>query len=188
MQFDASTGPDAVPPDSPSSSGRVGNCLLLTSDSLRMLVPRTLVAEVLGPQLLQFAGDEASGLLVFGWRGRRVPLLDSSVLGAAQASDTDEGLWNMPGEELGEDAKIALFYGIKHPQLLPFYGVSITHNPRLLRVSDGDLEEITGVTLHPAELMRIRVEGVEACIPRVDHIESALIDAMKVFATSHATS
>ena len=146
------------------------NCLLLTSAALCMLVPRAVVAEVLGPSFLEFARDEDTGLEFFGWRGRRVPLLGGPALGDAQAENR---------EELGEDAKIAIFYGLKHQQLLPFYGFAITRSPRLLRVADGDLEEVTGVPLHPAELMRIRVEGIDACIPRVDHFENTLIDLMK---------
>jgi len=146
------------------------NCLLLTSAALRMLVPRAVVAEVLGPSFLEFARDEATGLEFFGWRGRRVPLLGGPAIGASHAADA---------QELGEDAKIAIFYGLKHQQLLPFYGFAVNRSPRLLRVAEGDLEEVTGVELHPAELMRIRVEGGEACIPRIDHFESTLIDLMK---------
>jgi hypothetical protein len=146
------------------------NCLLLTSAALRMLVPRAVVAEVLGPSFLEFARDESTGLEFFGWRGRRVPLLGGGAVGASHAADA---------KELGEDAKIAIFYGLKHQQLLPFYGFAVTRSPRLLRVAEGDLEEVPGVQLHPAELMRIRVDGDEACIPRIDHFESTLIDLMK---------
>jgi len=146
------------------------NCLLLTSAALRMLVPRAVVAEVLGPSFLEFARDEATGLEFFGWRGRRVPLLGGPAIGASHAAD---------GKELGEESRIAIFHGLRHQQLLPYYGFVLTRSPRLLRVADGDLDEVAGVSLHPAELMRIRVEGSEACIPRVDHFENTLIDLLK---------
>jgi hypothetical protein len=150
------------------------NCLLLTSAALRMLVPRAVVAEVLGPSFLEFARDESTGLEYFGWRGRRVPLLGSPAAGTAHpAPDSDEH------RDFGEEAKIAIFHGLKHQQLLPYYGFVITRSPRLLRVAEGDLEEVTGVPLQPAELMRIRVDGGEACIPKVDHFETTLIDLMK---------
>lgn len=142
------------------------NCLLLTRAAFRMLVPRAVVAEVLGPSFLEFASDAATGLEFFGWRGRRVPLLDGAALGATHAA------------EFTEETKVAIFHGLKHQQLLPYYGCVITHSPRLLRVGDGDLEEITGVQLHPAELMRVRVDGGEACIPKIDHFESSLIGMM----------
>jgi hypothetical protein len=147
------------------------NCLLLTSAALRMLVPRAVVAEVLGPSFLEFARDEATGLEFFGWRGRRVPLLDGPALGATRAA------------EFTDESKVAIFHGLKHQRLLPYYGCVITRTPRLLRVAEGDLEEVTGVQLHPAELMRIRVDGDEACIPKVDHFESTLIDLMKAQST-----
>ncbi len=143
-----------------------GNCMLLTIDALRMLVPRTIVAEVLGATLLEFARDENNGLDFFEWRGRRVPLL-GAVIGATRAV------------EITEESKVAIFHGLKNQQLLPYYGFVISRSPRLLRVSDGDLEEVTAAQLHPAELMRIRVEGNEACIPKVDHFEHILIDLMK---------
>lgn len=143
-----------------------GNCLLLTIDAQRMLVPRTIVAEVLGPSFLKFVRDEATGLEFFAWRGRRVPLL-GAVIGTTRAVD------------ITDESKVAIFHGLKNQQLLPYYGFVITRSPRLLRVSDGDLEEIPGAQLHPAELMRIRVEGNEACIPKVDHFENTLIDLMR---------
>jgi hypothetical protein len=149
------------------------NCLLLTSAALRMLVPRAVVAEVLAPSFLEFARDEVSGLEFFGWRGRRVPLLGGPAIGASHAAAAPE-----PGAE----ARIAVFYGLKHQQLLPFYGFVVTRSPRLLRVAEGDIEEVTGVQLHPAELMRVRVEGVDACIPRIDHFETTLIGQMKTLA------
>ena len=154
-----------------AAGGREGNCLLLTGAALRMLVPRTLVADVLGPSFLEFVKDAATGLEFFGWRGRRVPLLPASVFGAARNATIDD------------ESKVAIFHGLKHPQLLPYYGFIVTRSPRLMRVSDANLEEITGVELHPAELMRIRVEGGEACIPRVDHLENSFIDLFKRPAT-----
>lgn len=151
------------------------NSLLLTVAALRMLVPRAIVAEVLGSSLLEFVRDEASGLVYFSWRGRRVPLLGGAMFGHVHATGTEK-----VGEDGGsEESKIAIFHGLKHQQQLPFYGFVTTRNPRLLRVSDDDLEEVSGVQLHPAELMRIRIEGNEACIPKVDHFETTLVDMMK---------
>ena len=155
------------------------NSLLLTVAALRMLVPRAIVAEVLGSSLLDFVRDETSGLVFFGWRGRRVPLLGGATVGAAHAPETTERIGERTGEGTDQESKIAIFHGLRHPQQLPFYGFMTTRNPRLLRVDEDDVEEIAGVPLHPAELMRIRVDGNEACIPRIDHFESTLVELMK---------
>lgn len=155
------------------------NSLLLTVAALRMLVPRAVVAEVLGASLLEFQRDAGSGVVFFNWRGRRVPVLGGAMIGAVHASEAIEKVGDRGGDGAGEESKVAIFHGLKHQQQLPFYAFVTTRNPRLLRVGDDDLEEVTGVPLHPAELMRIRVDGVEACIPRVDHFENTLVELMR---------
>lgn len=148
------------------------NALLMTAENMRILVPRSIVAEVIGASLLEFVTDEASGLTTFLWRGRRVPLLR-----AAAAADTTAVL-QRKGEQ-PDETKVAVFHGLKQQQLLPFYGCVVAGSPRLLRLQEDDLQELDGVMLQPAELMRVRVEGEEASIPKVDHFESTLIERIK---------
>lgn len=148
------------------------NALLMTAEDMRILVPRSIVAEVIGSSLLEFATDEASGLTVFLWRGRRVPLLRATAPADTAAAPG-------PSDEEAVESKVAVLHGLKQQQLLPFYGFVVAGSPRLLRLEEDDLEELDDVRLNPAELMRVRVEGEEASIPKVDHFESALIDRIK---------
>lgn len=148
------------------------NALLMTAENMRMLVPRSIVAEVIGASLLEFATDEASGLTTFLWRGRRVPLLRAAVPVDTPAAPQRSG-------EQPDETKVAVFHGLKQQQQLPFYGCLVAGSPRLLRLEEGDLEELDGVTLQPAELMRVRVEGADASIPKVDQLESTLIERIK---------
>jgi hypothetical protein len=148
------------------------NALLMTTGNMRILVPRSIVAEVIGASLLEFSVDEASGLTTFLWRGRRVPLLRAAAAGDAAVVPQRSG--GQPDE-----TKVAVFHGLKQQQQLPFYGCVVAGNPRLLRLEESDLAELECTELQPAELMRVRVEGEEASIPKVDQFESTLIDRIK---------
>ena len=164
MPEDNQTNPlDGLPAD---ASQREGNCLLLTLNVLRMLVPRNLVAEVVRFSYLRFTQDPRSGLQVFDWRGRKVPHLNHAVLGERQEARVDD------------DTKVAVFHGLRNRELLPYYGFTITGSPRLMRLNEGELEQIVDTPLHPGELMRIRLAENEAFIPKVDHFEITLIEKL----------
>lgn len=141
------------------------HALLMTAAGQKMLVPRAIVAEVIGAAVLEFAVAAGTGLVEFPWRGRRVPLLRPAAIDG-----------NAP--VTGKNAAIAVFHGLRQQRELPFYGVLIAHSPRLLRLEEDDLEEISDVQLQPAELMRVRVDGEEAGIPKVDQLESTLLSHM----------
>jgi hypothetical protein len=70
---------------------------------------------------------------------------------------------------------MVIFYGLKDSQKMPFYGLTVTRSPQLVQVSDEDLEEVETDSLHPGELMQIRIKDVDAFIPKVDHIENSLL-------------
>lgn len=145
------------------TAARECNCLLLALNEQRLLVPRNLVAEVLPHSFLNLAQDPETGVELFDWRGRRVPLLPAAVLGEKQeAEDTDE-------------TRVAVFHGLRNREELPYYGLTISCSPRLMRLYEQDIEEVTDATLHPTELMRVMIDEGEAGIPDVDHLEDALI-------------
>lgn len=148
-------------------AAREGNCLLLTLNTRRLLVPRNIVAEVVRHSFLRFSQDPDSGLGYFEWRGRRVPHLKCEVLGEESEPEVDD------------DTRVAIFHGLRNRELLPFYGFTISGSPRLLRVSEDDLMHINVAELHPAELMRVGVDQEEAYIPKVDHFENGLIEQLK---------
>ena len=148
-------------------TGRVGNCMLLTLNSLRMLVPRNIVAEVVRYSFLRFTRDADSDLEYFDWRGRRVPHVKSAAL----CGDAEP--------EVNEDTKVAVFHGLRNRDLLPYYGFTISGSPRLLRVSEADITQLDTATMHPAEVMRVTIDQGEACIPKVDHIETTLLGVLK---------
>lgn len=148
------------------------HALLLTAAGRRILVPRALVAEVVSATVLELAADGASGLEEFSWRGRRVPLLRAAALAEAPAPAA-------AADGQPEETAIAVFHGLRQQAQLPFYGLLVAHSPRVLRLGEDDLEEVTGVPLPATELMRVRVQGEDASIPRVDQLESNLLALMQ---------
>ena len=159
-----------MPPEpgiSAPHAGRESNCMLLTLNSSRLLVPRNIVAEVVRYSFLRFTQDPRSGLEFFDWRGRQVPHVRSELLGA------------LADPEVNDDTKVAVFHGLRNRDLLPYYGFTISGSPRLLRVTESDVVQIEENELQSGELMRVTVDKGEACIPKVDYIETSLIELLK---------
>lgn len=139
------------------------SCMLLGLSDRQMLVPRNMIAEVVRFSFINFRRDEIRGINSFEWRGCQVPHVESNVVG------------NEKDDVIDDEARVVIFYGLKDSQKMPFYGMTVNRSPQLLQVGDEDLEEIDPETLHPAELMQVRIKDVEAFIPKVDHIENSLL-------------
>lgn len=137
--------------------------MLLGISDKNMLVPRTIVAEVVRYSFINFRKDEIRGISSFEWRGCQVPHLGSNVVGS-----TDDAV-------IDDEARVVIFYGLKDSQKLPFYGMTVRRSPQLVQVGDEDLEEIEAESLHPGELMQVRIKDVDAFIPKVDHLENSLL-------------
>lgn len=157
------TDTDAVPA---GSDGGTSSCLLLTINDTRLLVPRTLVAEVIRHTFVDLEEDEETGLRTFDWRGCRVPHIR-----------------NVPGGEIDlggtqDEARLVIFYGLQDTRALPFYGLSVSRSPQLLLVEEQDLKELDDGSAHPAALMTVTLQGKDAVIPRVDYFENAILKLM----------
>jgi hypothetical protein len=139
------------------------SCLLLTLDGPNMLVPRMVVADVLKNTFIELTRDEDSGLEFLEWRSCQVPLVNTAVAGKFIAAKVEE------------EARLIIFYGLTDPQRLPFYAIMVSRGPQLLQVSAQDMEEISEQPLQDWELMKIKVQGNAAFIPKVDHFERSLL-------------
>lgn len=164
----ATTGVNPLTAKDDHGDSRQSSCLLLALDGPAMLVPRTVVAEVLKYSLVGMTRDGESGLDFFDWRGCRVPLAASRVGGDALAATIDD------------DARIVILYGLTSPQKLPFYGVIANKSPQLLQVGADDLEALQERDLDPGELMRVIAKGAPAYIPRTDHFERSLLKLLQL--------
>ena len=144
------------------------SCLLLGLNELNMLVPRALVAEVIKYAFVEIKHDETTGLNSFDWRGCQVPMVPGDLIGQLDAKEFDE------------EARVLIFYGLRHPQDLPFYAITATKSPQLLQVGDEDLVEDIESELQAVELMKIVINGSGAFIPKIDYLENATLESLQL--------
>ena len=155
---------EAVPElDISDSDQQKASCLLLSTKSCQMLVPRNIVAEVLRYSFVEFNEEDDSGLHSFAWRGCSVPLISNSLLGEITEGDLDE------------DTRVVICYGLKDNHMLPFYGFTVLKSPQLLQLTESDMTELTEVPLHPGELMKVTLQDAEVIIPKVEYFEDPVL-------------
>jgi chemotaxis signal transduction protein len=142
-----------------------GRCLLIRIDQYQLIVPRTLVAEVIRYEGSTLVNTAHPDIKLFHWRGFQVPLLNSRLINAACAQDTTD------------DSKIILFHGLLNHGKLPYYGFVVSRNPRLVTVSE-DSVVMRGdqLDLLPSESARVTVEDEAASIPKVDFLEKFVLE------------
>lgn len=132
-------------------------CLLLPLDGVSLLVPRTLVAEVVDLDTSLTAG---SGLRwgELSWRGLRIPLIRfEQLLGETPSAP-------------GARARVAILKG-EAPDTA-FFGVVTVQVPRLLRVVEDQIVSLAEPP--PGGAARIRLGDEEAVIPDVPFLEQRL--------------
>jgi chemotaxis signal transduction protein len=151
--------------DEPNHVAEKGRCLLIRVDSHQLIVPRTLVAEVIryeGSTLMTTAHPD---IKLFNWRGFQVPLLNTRLINPACSQETTD------------DSKLILFHGLLNHGKLPYYGFVVSRNPRLVMVTEdsvvvrGDQQDLL-----PSESARVTVEEEAASIPKVDFLEKFILD------------
>lgn len=142
-----------------------GRCLLIRMDPILLVVPRTLVAEVVrheGTALMDTAHPDVKQ---FNWRGFQVPLLNSAVINPA---------CTLPPTG---DSKIILFYGLLNHGKLPWYAFVASRNPRLVKATEnsvlacGDQQDLLAT-----ESARVTIDDETAIIPKVDYLERFILD------------
>ena len=139
------------------------HCLLIRLGSLQLLVPRILVAEVVNHTDFDTLPRTAAGIEHFAWRGYQVPLI-SPALVYPQCAEIDR-----------EAGKVIILHGLLDNARLPYYGMTVPSNPRLIEVAAENIcEDEEAGAPDAGELMRIRLDGEAASIPKVDYLESQL--------------
>lgn len=139
-------------------------CLTLHVEPLVLIVPRILVAEVMGLDGVNFSSSINRDIRIFEWRGYNVPLISGSVLNPS-CKDVEV-----------EDSKVVLLHGVLNHDKLPYYAVMVSRNPRLVQVSEDNIIAAEDDNLQAAELQKVLLEGEPAIIPKVDYLEKYIHD------------
>lgn len=143
-----------------------GQCLLVKLEPRQLLVPRVLVAEVVRHDVSALVATAHRDIRLFSWRGFRVPVLNAAVIHAdcVQAS--------------GEDSKIVVFYGLSNQSRLPYYGVVASRNPRVVMVTEANVQPCGDQQQLPAAQGAVVTVGEDnAIIPKVDYLEKFILDS-----------
>jgi hypothetical protein len=78
-----------------------------------------------------------------------------------------------------DETKVIIFHGLLDNARLPYYGMTVPSNPKLIQVEAHNIcEDDEAGAPEAGELMRIKLEGVAASIPKVDYLESQLRDRL----------
>lgn len=145
-------------------------CLLIPLADIQLLLPGTLIAEVLPYRepdaLIENAPDWLLGSL--RWRGNDVPLLDLDNLLELEHPEEDD-------EEL-PDYRIIITYGLINNEKLPFYAFIADGMPRTISVTADTLGTVRpheNAALHG----EIAVVEQDAHLLDVDYVQQLLLDS-----------
>ena len=138
-------------------------CMLLPLTSLRLLVPNSAVAEIIGystPRPLADCSDWFPGVVL--WRGVHVPVVAvEQICGVATAA-------------VGSRARIAIIYNPDKDPDLPYFGIHMQDIPRAYLADPESTESGNSDGLSDYLLTRVDDEQLARVIPDVDKIIAAL--------------
>lgn len=139
-------------------------CMSLPLHNMRLLIPNTVVAEVIEYKATEPAGQMPEWLLgIVSWRGRSVPLISfERLLGQDNAFRSEETRY-VVCNTLNGDAHI------------PFIALQIEGIPHLTLIGNDMLEMDTG-ELHSEHAVQayLRLQGESVIVPNIDVLEKML--------------
>ena len=135
-----------------------------------LLLPNVCVAEILRNGSSQPRHDSPVWLLGdLDWRQQHLPLLSFDLL--SEFGDADAPV---PGSE-GQHRSIVVLNRTRTSSALPFYAITSTATPRLIRVSQEDLQPARiDVPFNPELGLPVIVLGEEAMVPNLAYLEAIL--------------
>lgn len=140
-------------------------CLSLPLHNMTLLLPNTVVAEVLDYREItaaEYTPEWLPGTLV--WRGRNVPLVSfEKLLGKQQAPRSDETRY-VVCNTLNGNAR------------LPFIALQIEGIPHLKVVTNDDIANIDSEQQQPERVVQayLRLQGESVIVPNLDVLEKML--------------
>ncbi len=125
-----------------------------------LLLPNATVAEMVGytePDPIPEAVDWVLGTIL--WHGWQVPVISFS--GLIEEADSGEKL---------ENARICILKTLIDTNRMPYMAIITQGHPRLVTVTEDNLEEIPSDANPIAVAARVQVEDSEAVIPDLDRL------------------
>lgn len=139
-------------------------CLLLPLNTTSLLVPNTLVAEVIDDRPIEETPNMPAWMLgMLSWRGRDVPVISfEKLLGRETGS-------------AAEERRLVVCNTLNGNAQLPFIVLEVLGIPHLTMVSNKMLEPDSGEEQHePVVQARLRLNEESVIVPSIDVMEKML--------------
>jgi len=151
-----------------ASLSREIHCVLIPAGSLRLLLPNSLIAEVVAqPPVQPLRGKPAWVLGSITWRGQQVPLVSYTQLVGAVDRDTTQSVRVAVLRTLGGDPR------------LPFVALMTQGFPRLTALNPDLIVPVDdGASLPTGERARALVGDDVAVIPDLEWLEAELLEKL----------
>lgn len=139
-------------------------CLLVPMSGCHLLVPTVSVAEMVPFRQLDASTEGPEWYMgEVTWRDMKVPLLSFEQMNGDAPAEQASG------------ARVAVLNNTGQNTEVPFIGIFTQGVPKLARVLDREVEQLSDRPTKPYELMRVLWSGDEAVIPDIAAIEMAYI-------------
>ncbi|WP_260294296.1 chemotaxis protein CheW [Sedimenticola hydrogenitrophicus] len=139
--------------------------VLLPLQEGELLLPNAAVCEVVSYQAPDAVSARAPAWLLgaFAWRNHALPLI------------AFERLLGQESGEIGHRARVAIVNTLNGNDRLPYIGILLRAAPHLVRVTESSIVPFAGDEPPPGMVAdRVIINGVDALIPDLDALESAL--------------
>ena len=142
-------------------------CLLIPIQGGQLLLPTTVIAEILTFNELEELFDPPNGLLaLINWRNQRIPLLSiENILSLPKPSRTTILL---------KQPRIIILYCLEPTQTTPFYALKAIDVPHTLMVTENTLTD-PSANVSPGLVFKVKVKNREtAWLPDLAYLENLL--------------
>jgi len=139
-------------------------CLVLALHDMSLLVPNTMVAEVIDYKPSEATGHMPEWMVgMLSWRGRNVPVISFERL-----------LGQTPSVH-SEERRYVICNTMNANQRIPFIALEVQGIPHLTLVKNDMLEhDNSGQTREPAVLANLRLNEESVIVPNIDVMEKML--------------
>lgn len=140
------------------------DCLMIPLKERSLVVPNVTVAEVIPFSHLLTTNASTDWILGrLDWRGTLVPALCFELLNGN------------PAPAPNPDARFIIVNGItEHPQM-PFYAILVQGIPKLMHLSENDLQQVEAVGMGEFDRMAVSIHGITAMIPDLERVENVVM-------------
>jgi len=139
------------------------SCLIVPLNDKQLLIPNVTVAEIITYRQIiksEYHNDWLLGQL--HWRDTLIPVISYELMNGGIST-------------VSPDARIAIINGIGNHRNMPFYAIVIQGIPRLVQISQHDIQEVEAMHSGAYDKVMVSLENQQVVIPNLDDVEQELL-------------